>query len=188
MKVLLLAIAALAFLTSVGYSQSGGRVELYPDAQMSSCSLVDNAPGVVEIHMFHTNIREATAIQFAAPIPVCWGGATWLGDVIVTGLETGNTQDEFFGISIGYRACLQLPVYIGYMNFITAGAAQTCCIYAAVGATGAPSGQIEVVDCDDRKLYAVGGELVINPDQTCPCEFPIPVRTNTWGAVKALYR
>jgi hypothetical protein len=188
MKVLLLAIAALMLLTSVANSQSGGRVELYPDAQMSSCSLVDNGPDVVEVHIFHTNIREATAIQFAAPVPACWVGAVWLGDVIVVGLPTGDTQNEFFGISIGYMTCLQLPVYIGYMNFFTAGVAQTCCIYTAVGATGAPSGQIEVIDCDLHKLYAVGGELVINPDQTCPCTFPIPVSNNTWGAVKALYR
>jgi len=138
--------------------------------------------------MFHTNIREATAIQFAAPVPACWTGAVWLGDVVVTGLQIGNTQDEVFGISIGYETCLQLPVYIGYMNFFAAGVAQTCCVYTAVGATGSPSGQIEVVNCDERKWYGVGGELVINPDQTCPCEFPIPVRTNTWGAVKALYQ
>lgn len=188
MKAMSLLSAALVILAGVVYAQTGGRVELYPDAQMSSCSLVDDAPGIVQVHMFHTNIREAAAIQYAAPKPECWEGATWLGDVIVFGLQTGNTQDEFFGLSIGYQLCAQLPVYIGYMSFVTSGTAQTCCVYSAVGASGAPSGLIEVVDCDEHKLYGGANDLVINPDHTCPCQFPVAVEATSWGAVKALYR
>jgi hypothetical protein len=46
----------IALCTTVVNAQYGGRVELWADEQMIDCSIVDSQPGVVYIHMFHTNI------------------------------------------------------------------------------------------------------------------------------------
>jgi hypothetical protein len=115
MRRFLLVIVLIAVFSTVASAQYGGRVELWADEQMIDCSIVDSQPGLVSIHMFHTNIKEAIAIQFAAPTPDCWTGATWIGDAVSTGLTIYNTHDLDFGLSIGYQACLQLPVYLGSM-------------------------------------------------------------------------
>lgn len=179
--------AETEFVVAVTNIEQGGRVKLYIDDEMSSCSLVDTEAQIIRIHMFHTDVAQVKAVQFAAPAPSCWIGATWLGDTIVTGVQIGNTQDTHNGMTVGYQDCVESPVYIGYMNFSTSGMAPACCAYSVMPPTSIPSGKIKVVDCLDQQLFATGGKLIINPDETCPCEFSVSVRQNTWGQIKSLY-
>jgi hypothetical protein len=187
MRSLRLSLAILVVIAGAGHTQTGGRVELYPDAAMSSCSLVDDQAGVIQVHMFHTNMDYARSVVFAAPTPDCWSEATWLGDMVAFDVNLGNTHDTHYGLAIGYSACVELPIYLGYMNYATSGTAEQCCVYRVIAATGTPSGEIEVSDCNLQMHYGVGGELVINPNENCLCEFPVPTQSSTWGKIKVLY-
>ncbi len=190
MKRFISVFMVIALCTTVANAQYGGRVELWADTQMIDCSIVDSQPGVVNIHMFHTNISEATALQFAAPTPDCWTGATWVGDAVTALVRIYNTHDVDYGISLGYGACLQLPLYLGFMVFMTTGEGLDCCVYPVIAPIW-PDGNILASDCTQpmsNRIYPEGGQIVINPNETCECVRPVPVQETTWGQIKSLYQ
>jgi hypothetical protein len=53
-----------------------------------------------------------------------------------------------------------------------------------------PSGQINGADCNylPNKTFPEGGQIVINPNETCECMRPVPVQETTWGQIKSLYQ
>jgi hypothetical protein len=162
-------------------------IALFADAEMSSCSLTDTDAGVKSVHMFHTGSPTTMGVQFSAPLPACWTGATWLADHIAAPfLFLGNSQTD---LSIVYGTCHEPPIYLGRVDFYSTGVAGDCCEYAASAAAG--TGGITVVDCNfETQLVPSTGRVVINPTPDCPCdsEPPVSVQKTTWGKIKAMYR
>jgi len=164
-------------------------IAFYTDASMTSCELVDQAPALVQIHMFHTGTLPTAFVGFYAAPPACWTGATWLGDIVNPAFRVGSNTQASTGIVIIYTGCLTPPQYLGYMNFAMAGAGQACCMY---GASDPPNenDDLSAFGCSTtapEERPAIARPIVINPDASCPCVSPVAVEETTWGKVKALY-
>jgi hypothetical protein len=71
------------------------------------------------------------------------------------------------------------------INYFAVGTTQNCCYYEVQPDPHVPSGQIEVVDCASNLVFAPGGGIIVNPDQSCYCA--IRVEETTWGRVKSIY-
>lgn len=180
--------ALVGLLLCVSTPRAEDRIEFYADAAMSTC-VVSDVAGLVQVHMFHTGSLPAKAVYFAALTPACWAGATWLGDVIVAPwLPAFSNTHSSDGLVVTYQACVQPPIYLGYMNFVTSGQALSCCEYHANAPSGSPP-EIAVVNCDNETYrIALTRPAIINGNSDCPCELPLSTNETTWGRVKALYR
>jgi hypothetical protein len=186
MRIIAAALVVAVGATSAAYGQSDDVISLWADANMISCEIVDPGSGLLQVHMFHVGSQPAFAVEFFAPTPQCWEGATWLGDVVPSPFLKGGVSTHAVGIHINYLACLQPPVYLGYMNYVVSGGAQPCCPYPVLPQTIA--GQITVVACNYTSRIGSGGTSIVNANATCRCPAPIAAETSTWGRVKALYR
>jgi len=131
----------------------------------------------------HMNTTGALASQFAAPAPPCMTGVTWLADYPQYLVAIGNSQQ---GIAIAYGVCSASPIQVLTIQYFASGLSQTCCMYPVIPSMGAPSGQIEVVDCSETLLWGSGLTSSVNADETCMCG-AVKVEESTWGRVKAIY-
>ena len=176
------------FAAQAAEAQPNWEIRLYNDADMSSCTVSYSAPGVIQIHVFHTGDEGSTASSFALYPPACMNGATWLGDVINPAFfGMANTQSDV-GVSVAYRTCTAMPIHVGYVNFYVGDTSVSCCEFPVSDPTSTGMG-IDGVYCDfSGQTAATGRSAVINPTPDCPCEIALAVETTTWGGVKALYR
>jgi hypothetical protein len=193
----LIAVVGMVLICLAGpsWSQTTGRIALTSSADGSDCAILDGVAGNVEIHIVILDVMGVAGVQFAAPIPDCWTGATWVSDNIQY-LIIGGTQDPVGGLSIAFGACLDGPVYVGSITVFTLGQCPSCCPFPVIKATNDHypefPGPIVAVCGEnwstDMYIAGVSVDAVINPDEQCPCATTIPVETTTWGAVKAVYR
>jgi hypothetical protein len=170
-------------------------ISLFGDDQAISCNIVDTTPGLVEVHIFVIGVDGLAGIQFGAPTPACWEGATWISDNINPPyIFLGGTQESPHGISIA-TGCNDggpnSPIYLGYMLFSTQGAGTACCEYPIVKVDdNYPEipGPIMVL-CDQiTEVVGVFESGTINADPDCgDCLVAIPTEETSWGAIKALY-
>lgn len=165
------------------------RVEFSGDNAMTTCTLAGNGVGPTSIHAFLIGPTGTTAVLFAAYIPACWSGATWLGDVLAEPWLTLGTTQEDGGLSVAFGECRSLPLYLGTVNFFGV-AGSPCCEFPVTHPTvwqnfATPA---QVVDCDFTEHDASGGRVIVNADSSCPCDQPLAAEESTWGRVKALYR
>ncbi|UCH83869.1 MAG: BACON domain-containing protein, partial [Candidatus Latescibacterota bacterium] len=165
---------------------TGGIVGLYADPAGTDCNFYYSGAGLVSVYVVHTYTDGATALQFSAPIPDCWTNAVFLSDTDVYPVTIGSSQT---GKALGYGVCISPMVQATTINYFVQGPPQqTCCIYPVLPDPNVPSGQIEMVDCNNTIRYAVGGYAVLYPDASCMCERGnVKVEESTWGRVKALY-
>lgn len=188
---IVLLAAILPASAGAAFAQELDRVDLWADAALSTCSIVDNSPRPVKVHMVHVGVLPAYGVRFAAVAPACWAGATWQSDAIKSPyLHSGWTQDRL-GISVIYDACLQPPVYLGYMTMIVSGASAPCCVFQAGPASSWSTAAVRAIDCDtgrSRPGDGFGRGVTVNATGSCPCEAALPVAESTWGRVKALYQ
>jgi hypothetical protein len=137
----------------------------------------------MDVYVVHVNTPGATASQFAAPMPSCMDGATFLADSPVFGVNVGDSQT---GIAIGYGACYASPIHLLTIKYYVAGTTQACCPYPVIPDPDVASGEIEVVNCATTLLYGTGLTSMVNPDTGCWCGL-IKVEETTWGHIKSLY-
>ena len=186
MRTITVALALIAGTFSPAVAQTDDRVSLWADASMNSCEIVDPGSGLVQVHMFHTGSQPARAVTFFAPTPQCWEGATWLGDVVASPFLKQGVSTHSVGIQVNYLACLQPPVYLGYMNFILSGGAQPCCAYPVL--PHIVDGAVLIIDCNFDERVGAGGSAIVNANSSCRCPMPLATEESTWGRVKSLYR
>ncbi|UCH83318.1 MAG: hypothetical protein JSW50_12770 [Candidatus Latescibacterota bacterium] len=181
MKSLLIFVFLIAISANLAFAQAG-YIAISADVLGLDCNLLD-IPGLVSYNAVHKDTPGATACSFMATIPACMTAAIWLSDTAIFPVTIGNSQT---GVAIGYGACLASPIHVLVINYFGQGLTSPCCVYKPTAHPGAPSGEIEVVDCNDQLLD--GGALcaIINPDTSCPC-WATPVEKSTWGKVKELY-
>ena len=188
MRTIAVALALIAGTFSPAVAQTDDRVSLWADASMNSCEIVDPGSGLVQVHMFHTGSQPASAVTFFAPTPQCWEGASWLGDVVASPFQKVGVSTHSVGILINYLACIQPPVYLGYMNFLVSGGAQPCCSYPVLPHT--EDGVVLVLGytCGTDERVGAGGSAIVNANSSCRCPMPLATEESTWGRVKSLYR
>ncbi len=181
-----IALTALALFIAVPVAHAEDRIEFYADAAMIDCNIVDNAPQIVRVHMFHVGTGVSRGVVFSAPTPACWAGATWLGDIVDAPFGKGDATHPN-GIIVLYGECMAPPGHIGYMNFAAYGQGLPCCEYAP--APHVQAAEIRVTNCDTITFRAATGRrAIINGNASCPCVQPVPVSETTWGKVKSLYQ
>ncbi len=66
------------------------------------------------------------ASQFAAPMPACMTGVTYLGETSTYAVAVGTTQT---GVSIGYGACYSGTIHVLTVRFFGTGLSEPCCVY-----------------------------------------------------------
>jgi len=164
------------------------KMELFADAHMSSCAISYNAPGIMQIHVFHTGDEPSAGSVFALYPPPCLVGAIWLTDVVIPPfLSLLSTQNQH-GLHVAYAGCQSLPAYIGYVNFWVTDNSVSCCEFLVADPVH-PSTGLDAVACDLSTLFHVEpGRAIINETLNCPCQEPVAVEETTWGQIKALYR
>ncbi len=180
MKRAMIIACCLVFGASMAFGQAGS-IGVFSDVGATSCNFVDTG-GLVQVYLAHVFTDGATASQFKLDAPLSW---THLGD---TWNFTTVIGTSIAGVSVAYGACFTGPIALGVVNFF-GGAVAGCTFMSIIPDPGAPSGQIEAVDCalpDPNKLFPTGGGARINPDGTCQCN--VPVQDTTWGGIKALYK
>jgi hypothetical protein len=189
----------------LGVTEAGAasyKVEFSGDPA-GSCSLAGNGVGMSSIHVVLTGSGGVTAVLFGAEIPACWEGATWVRDntalPVVTPesesnpagdywLSIGNTQAPL-GLSIAFRECVDLPLYIGTIEFI-GGSPAPCCEFPVThpSAWETFSAVAQVADCNYAEHDADGGSVSVSSGPGCECLQALATEESTWGRVKALYR
>ncbi|MEJ2722423.1 MAG: hypothetical protein P8181_14990 [bacterium] len=165
---------------------SPGVVGLYVDYGGSDCNLSYGGPGLFSVHVVHSRFDGATALQFAAPRPFCWTGATWLSDTDAFPIGIGNSQT---GKAVGYGMCFTTPAHVTTVNYFVGSPTNKCCLYPVLPDFNISSGRVETVDCSGAVRYAHGGYGMINPNASCACsDEPVPVEKTTWGRLREIYR
>jgi len=160
----------------------GGHIGIYADVVGNDCNLHDDVSGPRSLYVVHTNVLGATASQFAAPLPLCMTGASWLADQPVHPVTLGNSQT---GISVGYGACMNAPIHVMSIIYMSSAASEACCSYPVVRHPERPA--VEMVDCGSNLVNGYGSTSVVNPGGTCGCG-TVAVHETTWGRVKAMYK
>jgi len=121
----------------------------------------------MEFFVIHQPDDGVKAVQFAAPIPACMIGASWVADDIPPGFLTiGDTQ---IGMAVSYGLCLTAPIHVATMIVTTTGATTPDCAFPIVPDPASLIGHIEVVDCAQNKHIGTGGIAYVNSSLACLC-------------------
>lgn len=181
-KILLLGTCTL--LCAGGVSGQAGQIGLYFDHPGYSCDCYyDIVVNHITVYVVHTLTPGAAASQFM----VTFGGGfscTYTGEDVAFPTVIGSVVG---GLSVSYGGCLSSNILIATMNFFCMGTSPVGAYLQVVADPGAPTGNVEVVDCNFVKLVGYGGRGYINPEYPRCCCIS-PVKQTSWGDVKALYR
>lgn len=188
MKKFVLTVLAIAAVAAPAAAQVGD-ISTYADGAATSCNIVDTTPGFSfkDVFLFHKHTGGGQASQFKVSLT---GGSTMVfsSQTIPAGmLNLGNANDD---ISIAYGGCLQGDFLILTITYVAFGTSPACSrIVLEPAATSPIPGEVAMVDCTQpsgQLFVPATGQAIINPDVTCQCD--VPVRTTTWGGIKALYK
>jgi hypothetical protein len=190
MKVVLLLLMAVAFVSGSASQGECDTIALFADTLQTSCGGPIPEDGWFFFHIFHYSAAGATGSRFRLPEVGCLagniGGYGWDYRFPVIG-------GYFSGVEFSYGECLTGWVYLGaivYIDCCGLGGWGRCCEQRVEAHPDAMTGMVEAIDCSGTSQVAEGQSGFINIDDTCPCGTPtgIAERKNTWGALKALYR
>jgi hypothetical protein len=157
-------------------------IGLFTDTGYTECEFNDTGPGRVSVYVVHTATSGSVASQFRV---VSDAGVTlsYLGESTQWPLVIGNSQT---GVTVAYEGeCRYSDILVMTINYLASGSSATCSTLRVMPDLNAPTGTIEVVNCSQTKLEAIGAYLVVNSDGTCECG-PSTQFTN-WGVIKAKY-
>jgi len=187
MRRLLLLTMAILLINGVVFAQFDlGSLDVFTDLSSMSCDFTD-AGGFLQVHVFVTHANDGTtAAQWKLTVPSGW---THLGDLPAFQTVIGTSVS---GVSVAYGACMSGDFLVLSATFtMTAGATPACSLIKIEPDPSAPSGSVEIVDCQlpspAKQLFPYLGAGIVNDDGTCPCTY-VPVQETTWGGIKALYQ
>jgi hypothetical protein len=211
MKKFLCIIFLIAISSGLAAGQAG-YIGLFFDPVYTDCTYIDAGPALVPVYVVHKVAPGVTGARFMV-VPDGGFSMTYAGEIPHrTTYGTATT-----GVCIEYGDCLASDILLLTINYFAMGISPACSGLIVVPDPAAPSGLIEVMDCEGN-VYEGGGSLVyINPDGSCDCgdiiclggEVPCvgaqskllrrregntgglcpisPVEYNSWGHIKALY-
>lgn len=143
-----------------GGASSGPTIGMYSDASGTSCTLADNAPGLKNIYVFVDGPSTYTGARFAAPKPSCFN-ATWMFDSSPY-VTIGDSQTD---VSIGFGMCMDGPLPVMTITYMSAGNTTACCQFQAEAPPA--TGRLLVTDCSFAELTAVATPLGITSNNAC---------------------
>ena len=185
MKRSLLIAFCLVLCASMAFAQRDlGSIDVFTDLMQTSCDFTDDGT-LIQVHVFVTHANDGTtASQWMLKVPSGW---IHLGDLAVFETVLGTSVS---GIGIAYGQCMTGDFLILTANFTGTGNTPACSYISIIPDPSAPSGEIEIVDCQlpnpAKQTFLRLGQGIVSGDGTCNCT--IPVQETTWGQVKALYR
>jgi len=189
-KSLILIATVLVVAIPATASAQFGVIGVYTDQMASGCEIVDGGQGVVTLYVVHTLGAGAAAVVFMVQ-PSAGFGATYITDSHPFEVSIGDSQT---GIAIAYTECLSGTIVVLGVTYLFLGTSETCSYLDVVGDPDEPHYPDDpvVVDCgvppDGPNKYPFPGyRFMVNPDETCRCVSPLPVRESTWGQIKSLY-
>lgn len=180
MKTILLTTALLLSMSSLAFAQ-GGIIAPYSDANGTECQYTPVA-GLAYIYIYHQITPQASASQFRVDYSQI--ADPYISETLGAGLL--GLGSSATGIAISYSGCKALPLLLLTLTFFDQGLTPPCSQLFVAPDPAAPTGTIEVVDCNAVKFIANGGSLSWNGNLGC-CTCCIPTESTTWGGVKALY-
>jgi hypothetical protein len=162
-----------------------GQINVFVDSLYTRCWLDESYVEWLTLYVVHQGTPGATGCRFMLQVPShsCW---------IYRGESSAYTAvgDTRTGVTVDYGACLASSVLVMKVYYyIQLACSGWCTVVQAIPDPAAPSGTIEVYDCNGNVLVGNGQPLFINPYfGNCPvwCNI-LPVDEATWGRVKALY-
>jgi hypothetical protein len=184
MKRLLLLTLAILLINGVVFAQLDlGSIDIFTDLTSMSCDFLDTG-GFVQVQIFATHANDgSTASMWMLTVPPGW---THFGDT--SPYQTIGVSVD--GASVAYGNCITGDFNILTANFGTPGDTPACSLLKIVPHPAAPTGLIELVDCQEpapaKQTFAGLGAGIVNDDGSCPCTY-VPVHETTWGGIKALY-
>ena len=192
MRQYLIAIALLASFCPNARAQTV-KIDLYSDANRTSCELSDQGTALRTIYLFAMGTSSISGLRLYAPKPDCWIGASWIADILPQPAGTlGNSQTDW---NISYGICRTPPALAGQINYLATGGSLPCCLASAKDPGNITDEVGNVIhrfvwyDCAfGEHTLQPGQSLVINPDNSCRCQSPLAAENSTWGRVKSLYR
>jgi len=171
MKRILLIGVCLVFAASMAFAQNGS-IMVFSDVGASDCNFTVGPSGFAPAYIFHMYTPGATASEWKLNIPADWTHLGDIGDFFLTlGLSVAGT-------SISYETCLSGNFKLMTVNLLGAETGTPACTLLGIS-------DVQVIDCDDGRVFPPGGSAVVNNDETCDCS--VPVQETTWGGIKALY-
>ena len=181
MKRSLLIAFCIMFGAGMAFAQVPGSIGVYADIEGTNCNLTATG-GLLYIYTLHLNTDGATAATFKIEYPV---GITYIADAVpVLGDPFLYIGPSITGVAVAYGSCMSGSFAI--MKTSTVGLPANC---SYVNVVADPDiGEIEGVDCQSFRFdpAPTGGQAIINSDGSCNCN--VPVRSETWGGIKALYQ
>lgn len=180
-----LVLATLLFLGDSASHAVESKLGLYADQVGINCDVGDVGPDTLTLYVVHTSSTVLLrASLFAAPVPTCMVGVTWIGDIHFWPDTHGDSQS---GAAVAYASdCTPGPVVVMGIRYVTSGTTQTCCRYPLLPEP--PSRRVEAILCGlFLEFPDIAAPLAVNGDPTCDCTLPVPVEETTWGRIKTIY-
>ena len=176
---------------------SAGFAYLAVGNQSGGCDL-ENDTGLITIAVIHqTSNQDAKGIRYL--LSTCTSTLQWLTDVNYFPNTTGRSID---GIEVLYSGCIGSGEFIHVQNVLFMGDGTSPVdsglkMFTHPGWVWPAQEGIQEIRCDDSTPVESGDGICIKP-VTCYCNVlatpsnniacgPVPVESQTWGRVKALY-
>jgi hypothetical protein len=144
-----------------GGASTGPSIGMYSDESGTSCTLADNAPGLKNIYVFVDGPSTYTGVRFAAPKPACFN-ATWVADSSPY-VKIGDSPTD---VSIAFGMCMDAPLPVLTMTYLSAGNTTGCCQFKAEASS--VIGKMIVTDCSFQEIETASTPLGISSDNSCP--------------------
>ncbi len=137
-------------------------IGLYSDAAGTSCSLADQGAGMRDVYVVLNGPTQYTGVRFAATKPACFN-ATWMYDSTPY-VTVGNSQVD---VSIGFGLCLDAPLAVMKITYMSAGNTQGCCEYKLDSPV--IIGKMLVTDCSFQEIVPRSEPVLgISSNDACP--------------------
>src|SRR5712675_425828 len=197
MRVVFLALVLLV-LSSLTFAAEPHRLAFYADRNATSCDLATNYPGFLEVHVMLEGGGDIVTVTFGALKPQCMRSAVWIADAwdwdggtVLQG--PGTTQDPDGTVVV--MQCHPAPIYVGRIMYLLTEPTDPCCRYEPTPSRAAgPPYKIEVVVTVGNICNPTPGQpaytyfeeatskgVIMNSNETCSCDLPLPVQQSTWG-------
>ena len=143
-----------------GSASSTPSIGMYSDASGTSCTLADDGPGLKNIYVFVDGPTTYTGVRFAAPRPSCFK-ATWMYDSTPY-VKIGDSPTD---VSIGFGMCLDAPLPVMTITYMSSGNTDGCCQFKAEAPVA--TGRLLVTDCSFEEITAASTPLGISSNNSC---------------------
>jgi hypothetical protein len=138
--------------------------EEYPGGP-ETCGIRDN--GLLLVRVVAAGLYAGVSgVRFAAPIPQCVPGATWLFDDNEFPKTTGNSQ---VGVEVDFGQCMtSQSVTVMTMWYGSGGLTQGCCIYPILPYPDAQTDQVEFIDCSGQIISGTAHSNYVSITEMLP--------------------